>query len=200
MKKALYLVFLLSSSFFLQAQHAMLAEEDSVQIAPMKIITVYFSPSLSVNQFVGTGASFLGIHLGMVYSDKVDVNVFYSRILDNFKKQIIFPGSHEYNQSNVGIEVQYSFLKKRIRPHVGVGFQYAEASWEPVNDSNDTFLEYIIMYDAFLGANWMINKIFTFTVNAGYNFTQKVDMIGLSSDDFEGFKADFLLKVRFLSF
>ena len=196
----MYLVFLLSNCFFLQAQNAVQVEEDSMQIAPMKNISIYISPSLGVNQFVETGASFMGIHLGMVYRDIVDVNIFYSRILDSFKKQIIFPASHQYNQSNVGLEVQYSFLNKRIRPHVGVGFQYAEASWEPVNDSNDTFLDYIIMYNAFLGANWMIDKIFTLQVNAVYNFTQKVDIVGLSSNDFEGFGAEFLLKVRFLSF
>lgn len=199
MRRFLFLVLLLIGSL-IQAQDIVLSEEDSTKTATNHKFSLYVAPSLYVNQFVETGATFFGIHMGVDYKERLDVNVSYSKIIDNFSKQIIFPSRHRYDQSNFGAEIQYSFLQRRITPHLGVGFDYVESSWNPADDSNDTFTDYIQLYRIFIGANWIINKIFTFQINAGYNFAHSVDIIGLQADDYNGLMVGLLLKFRVLKF
>jgi len=193
-------VIFLLSSLLLKARDQTEFVADSIQSGLESNFQLYIAPGYGINQFVETGASFAGFYLGLIFRDKFDVSVSYSKILDNFKKQIIFPSVHKYGQTNLGLHVQYSFFNKNIRPHVGVGVQYGELSWKPENDSNDTFTDHVYIYEVFLGANWVINEIFTFQVNAGYNIARDVEIIGLESNNFEGFKADILLKIRILKF
>ncbi|MCK5104474.1 MAG: hypothetical protein KAR17_16735 [Cyclobacteriaceae bacterium] len=191
---------LLLSCLLLKAQDPVIFVEDSLQLNRERNFQLYIAPAYSVNQFVGTGASFAGIHLGLISRDRIDVNVSYSKIVDNFKKQIIFPSLHTYDQTNYGLHGQYSFFNKSIRPHVGLGVQYGVVSWKPENNSNDTFTDHVYIYNVFLGVKWLINRTFALQANAGYNFTQDVEIIGLESNDYEGFKADVQLKIRILNF
>lgn len=191
---------LLLSSLLLNAQNYTKFGEDSLQLEPERNFQLYIAPAYSINQFVETGASFAGIHLGLIFQDRIDVNVSYSKILDNFKKQIIFPSMHTYDQTNYGLHGQYSFFNKNIQPHVGLGVQYGVVNWKPENDSNDKFTDHVYIYNVFLGIEWRINRTFTFQANAGYNFAQDVEIIGLEANDYKGFKVDVRLKIRILKF
>lgn len=191
---------LLLCSFLLKAQDYPESTEDSVKQEFENRFQVYIAPTYSMNQFVETWSSFAGIGLGLVVKDRIDVSLSYSQILDNFNKQIIFPSSHKYDQANISLQGQYSFLKSNIRPHAGLELQYAMATWEPEYDSNDTFSDNIFIYNAFVGVNWTLNQILTLQANAGYNFAREVEIVGLESNDFNGFNMDVLLKIRLLNF
>jgi hypothetical protein len=194
------LMILLLSSLLLKAQDHTKFTEDSLQLELERNFQLYIAPTYSINQFVETGASFAGIYLGLIFRDRIDFNVSYSKILDNFKKQLIFPSKHKYDQTNFGLHGQFSFFNKSIRPHVGLGLQYGVVTWEPEHDSNDKFTDHIYLYDIFLGANWLINEIFKFQANVGYYISQDVEIISLESHDYEGFKAEVILKIRLLNF
>ena len=191
---------LLLSSLLLKAQDPVMFVEDSLQLSHERNFDLYVAPSYSYNQFVGTGASFAGIHLGLISRGRIEVNVSYSRILDNFHKQLIFPSVHTYDQTNYGLHVQYSFFNKSIRPHVALGVQYGVVSWNPESDSNDTFADHVYIYDVFLGIKWLINRTFAFQASAGYNFAHDVEIIGLESTDYDGYKAEVQLKIKILNF
>jgi hypothetical protein len=191
---------LLFSSYLLKAQDNSELSEDSIRIIPEKNVQLYIAPSYSVNQFVETSASFAGISLGLSFWENFEINVSYSRILNNFVKQIIFPSSHKYDQKNLGIHGQYSFLNTKIRPLVGLGMQYGIVSWNPEIDSNDTFIDHIYIYNVLIGANWSITKTFSLQGNLGYNFTNDVDIIGFDSNDYDGFSVNLILKINLLKF
>jgi len=184
----------------LEAQSALRVEVDSIDNQIDKRFQVYVAPGFNVNQFVETGSSFICAYLGMIYENKIDFSVSYSWILDEFTKQIIFPGNHQYNQTNVGFDLQYSLLTKKIRPYIGVGFQIAKASWEPLSDSYDTFTDNINIFQANIGAKWLINPTFSLQANIGYKYPDEVELVGLTNEDYSGFKLDILLKIKLLSF
>jgi len=193
-------IILFLSSLLVKAQDQTVSTGDSIQQEISNRYQVYIAPTYTINQFVETGASFAGIGLGFIFKDRIDLSVSYSQILDSFKKQIIFPSRHRFDQSNVGLHGQYSFLNQRFRPHVGFGVQYGMVTWEPEHDSNDTFTDSIYIFNLIVGANWALNKTVTLQANGGYNFTQDVEIVGLESKDFDGFRIDVLLKIRLLNF
>jgi len=197
MEKYFTLIFLLGS-FFLKAQDQQLL--DSIQLEKEEKLQLYIAPAYSLNQFVETSASFAGIHLGIIYKEKVDLNIYYSAILDNFMKQIIFPQNHEFEQKNLGVKTQYSFLKKSIRPHAGISFQFSEISWIPLDDSNNKFNDNIYLIEPYVGISWMLNRTFTLLIDGGYNIVPEVELVGLESDDFSGFAVNFMVKIRFYQF
>lgn len=193
------LVILSLSSFIVNAQDDNQSSVDSLEHNRNNRFVLYAAPIYSLNQFAETNASYGGIGLGLIIKDRIDVLVYYSQIMDSFKKQIIFPSNHEYDQVNFSLNGQYSFLKKSIRPHIGAGVAYAKLAWEPLHDSNDTFSEYIFIYSLFAGANWAINRFLSLQGNFGYNFAGDVEIVGLESTDFTGFKLDLMLKIKLLN-
>ena len=190
---------LLLSGFIVNAQDKNENPADSLELESISSFMLYAAPFYNLSQFVETNSSFAGIGIGLVIKDRIEVFVSYSQIMDNFKKQIIFPAKHEYNQTNFNLSGQYSFLKKRIQPHVGAGVTYAKLAWEPEQDSNDTFSDHIFIYNVFTGASWTVNQILSLQANFGYNFAGTVEIVGLAPDDFTGFKMDLLVKIKLLN-
>jgi len=197
MRIILILAFVLYS-FGVEAQNLTKLEADSIDSQLDKRYQIYIAPGFNANQFVETGSSFFYAYFGMIYENNIDFSISYSLILDEFKKQIIFPGDHKYNQTNFGLDLQYSFLVKKIRPHIGIGYRLAQASWEPLSDSNDTFTDNINIYQANIGAKWLLSKIINLQANFGYNFADNVELTGLTNEDYNGFKLDLILKIRIL--
>lgn len=198
--RIIILLILLFCSILLKGQDTTKIHEDSLISKPKKNIQLYFAPSYTVIQFVETRTSFAGTYLGLIFRKKIEISVSYSKMLNNFRKQIIFPSVHKYDQTNLGLQGQYSFLKNKICPHIGLGVQYGTILWEPEYDSNDTFTDHIYIYEFFLGASWLINKTFAIQGNAGYNSAKSVDIVGLNSNDFNGFSVDLILKINLLKF
>jgi len=173
------------------------ANVDSIHLIHEKKVHFYFAPSFSAYQFSETVASFAGIYLGMIYQDHLDISLSYAAILNNFKKQIIFPSHHHYDQTNFGLQLQYSFFDKKIRPITGIGAQFLHTSWQPDGDLEDTFTDYIYTIKGVIGIAWLINRTFNLQGTAGYNVARDVEIVGLESNDYDGFAADFVLKIRF---
>ena len=197
MKRYVTLVFVLSS-FIIKAQDRL--ETDSIPAQSLAKFQLYVAPGYSLSQFVGTNASFAEIHLGAVYSRKIDVDVHYAVNLDNFQKQLIFPSFHYYDQKNFGIRTHYSFLKKTIKLHIGIGYQYIEATWSPEEENEETYIDHINMTEVFVGFSWFINKTFTLQGDGGYNLVNGVDLVGFESNDFGGLKALIMLKIGIFNF
>lgn len=171
---------------------------DSLAIEKTSKVTLYVAPGYSNSPLVDTRASYFEMHLGLIYLEKVDLDIYYSTVLDNFKKEIIFPSSHEYDERNFGIRVQYSFLKKWIRPHIGIGYQFTEASWIPKNDSEQEFNDYIDLGALYCGFSWLINNTFTFQTDIGYTIGSGIELVGFDSGDFDGFEFKVMLKIKLL--
>ena len=192
--KILTLVFLLSS-FLLKGQDP---GPDSLAMEKSGKFSLYVAPGYSNSQLVDIRASYIEIHVGLVYLERIDFDIYYSAVLDNFKKQIIFPSSHEYDQRNIGIRAQYSFLKKWIRPHIGIGYQFTEAIWLPESDSEQEFNDYIDRGSLYCGFGWLINNTFTLKADIGYGIASGVDLIGFDSGDYDGFEFNVMLKIKLL--
>lgn len=171
--------------------------EDSIHIEKPKNFHLYIAPGYALNQFSETNASFLGAHLGIAYKNKIDFNIYYSAILDSFRKQIIFPSTHVYKQKNLGINGQYAFLKNRIKPHAGIGFQYSAISWLPENEGDEEFSDYIYQFKPYIGLSWQVINAFTLLFDLGYLIAPEVELIGLTSEDFDGLSFNFMIKIRF---
>ena len=165
-----------------------------------KRFDLYMAPGYSLNEFVETNASFGGISLGITYKKRLDLSFSFSAILDSFKKQIIFPSTHKYDQKNFGIRGQYSFFNTRIRPNTGLAYKYCRAYWNPLNDSNETFDNNFSMYEFFIGADWFVSEVFSLNVSGGYNMAGGIDLVGLSDKDYHGFVLNLMFRVRLLKF
>ena len=159
---------------------------DSIQFERKKNFEIYIGAGYQNNQFVETSASFAGIYLGVLIKERLDLNFSYAVILDNFKQQLIFPSTHRYDQRNYRIGVQYSFLKTKVRPHIGTGYNYNRAFWNPLEDSDDTFNNNFDVVEFYIGANWILNQVLTLEGSVGYNKASGGEMIGLSEDDYDG--------------
>ncbi len=198
MKSGIILL-LIFNSFLLQAQDNSETSTDSDLIKKSNTLDMFVAPMFSSNQFANTWATFVGIGIGLKYSNKLELNISYFKGIDNFNRQIIFPSSHKYEQSNIGIQAQYLFFNSKIRPLAGIGVQYGEVSWVPNNDASDTFTDHIFIYNIFVGVDWQISKIFSFQVNAGYIVTGDIELVGFESNDYYGLKGDIILKIRLLN-
>ena len=193
---SIFVLLLCSTIAWAQEQH----NEDSLQNEKPKNFQLYIAPAYALNQFVETQASFFGVHLGIAYKGKVDLNISYSAILDRFKKQIVFPTAHNYSQKIFGVNAQYAFLENRITPHAGLGFQYSRVSWSPENENGEEFLDYIYQLKPFIGVVWKIHNAFTIDLNSGYLIAPEVDLVGLAAEDFTGFSFNLMIKMGFYSF
>ena len=198
--KLLIIPFILCFSIFVKAQEQQDVEVDSVYADEPKLVQLYIAPVYNISSFAETGASFAGVYLGVNIHDRVDLSLSFSKILNDFKKQIIFPTIYFYDQINYGFHVDYTILKSKISPLVGLGFQYVDASWESDNDIKEVFQDYFFLYNVFVGAKWNINKTFDFQVNVGYNYLNNVSIVGLESYDFNGIYGDLILKIRIVNF
>lgn len=167
-------------------------KEDSFQL--------YLSASYTAQQFVETVASTAGVSIGIVYKNRLETNIYYSGILNDFKKQIIFPILFAYEQSNIGIQLQYIFTDKKIRPLVGVNPQYSQLTWRSEGDLDDEFTDDIFIYNIYLGGVWSISKLIGLQTNIGYSFPGKVELVGLEDADFQGFRFDLAIKIGVFSF
>jgi len=198
--KILLIAIIVCFATLIRAQELQEVEVDSLLASEPKVIQLYIAPVYTISSFVDKGASFAGISLGVNIYDHVEVDVSFSKILNNFKKQIIFPSTYYYDQTNYGFHVNYTILKRKVSPVVGLGFQYIDASWESDNDIKDIYRDYFFLYNAFAGVKWNIAKNFVFQANVGYNYTESVSIVGLESSDFNGIYGDLILKIRIVNF
>lgn len=196
--KKFFVIILLFCSMFVQAQDVQ--NEDSARVEKNKNFQLYIAPGYALNQFVDTYASFIGVHLGISYKNKIDLNVYYSAILDDFKKQVIFPETYDFAQKNLGVDGQYAFLESRIKPHVGVGFQFSNISWLPENDNDEKLVDYIYFFKPYIGVSWRANSTITAQIDCGYMITPEVELTGLTSEDFNGLIFNFMIKIGFYNF
>lgn len=180
---------------------AQVASEDTDTLSIPETVKTHFYAGLGyqVNEFVETGSSFAGLYVGLILKENVDLSIYYSHILDNFNQVIIFPEQHKYTQENVGFRIQYMFLKGRLRPLAGLGYQFSRISWIPTTDTRDTFTDNGHLTAPFIGANWLFSPMFTFEANLGYNYCRGVELIELENEDFNGLYAHIIVKMRVLS-
>jgi len=196
MQKILLLLFCL---VVFQSKAHKVIEVDSLEKKTEKFL-LYVAPGYSMSQFVETSASFADVYLGIRYHEKLDLSLSYSFIIDNFKKQIIFPSTHEFDQTGVCIRAYYSFFNFAIKPHSGIAYHFNQSSWNPLDDSNDTFREYFHVIEVFVGANWSISDVISLNASGGYNFTDGIELVGLKNEDFYGFTFNVMLQIRILKF
>lgn len=201
MKRMRYLVLqsLLVMCTSALAQNDDVHQADSAMSEAVPQFQVYLGASYHLNEFAGTGASFGAIHAGVFFKDKIDVNVYYSAIFDDFHLTVIFPEEYSYNQHNYGVRINYNLLNHNIRPIVGVGYQYSAASWTPEIDSEDIFTDNIHVFSVNVGVGWQIVPAFRIEAKTGYNFARDVELIGLQSDDYDGYKLELSAKLRIFS-
>ncbi len=174
------------------------SEKDSLENNNVCRSQIYIAPIYRLHQFVETSSSFAGASAGIFFNDRFDIRFTYSKNIDNFIDDIIFPVVYQYDQTNLSIDANYTFLKGKIRPLAGLGYTYAMTSWEATNDSDDKFTDNIFILDFFIGARWFISKVISLHANASYNIGMDVNIIGLKEDDYNGFGAELMLKINIL--
>lgn len=196
-------IFLISMLFLFQgilfAQESY-QEEDSVAVSTSEFIDLYFGPGYVVSEFAETRASFASIHVGLIFFDHVDLNFSYRAILSNFKKQLIFPSYHKYNQKDISILLQYDLADWMIRPSIGIGYHHTYASWEPENESNEIFKDQINQFELYAGVNYSVSKAFVMELHCGYKLAKDIELVGLAADSFDGFIFRATMKVRLIKF
>ena len=179
--------------------HANLAL-DSIPFNDVKNFQLFIAPGYSVTQLSATNASFVEFQAGLIYKKRVEFALRYASNIDNFQKQLIFPTIHYYDQSNIGLRAQYSFFKKSVRLHTGVGYQFVESSWSPEEESQEKYVDYIGLAELYVGLHRMINKTFTLQGDLGYQLANDVDLVGFEASDFGGFEALIMIKIAFMKF
>lgn len=199
MKASLFLIFLFTSNL-VKAQNQALISVDSLSSDVKAKSHLYVAPGYSLIQFAETGASFASIQVGLFLKERFDINISYAVILDEYKKQVIFPSSFNYNQKNIVIRGHYEFLDGEIRPLIGLGYQYSVLSWEPESDADGVFVDHINQYEIYTGVDWLISNTFSFQVNGGYKIASGVNLVGVDPDYYNGFFMSFLLRIKVLSF
>lgn len=197
--KALMLGVVLLCSSILHAQETAV-DADSLMLEQATDFQLFAAPFFNVNQFVETGSTFVGARFGLVFRERLEVSASYTISVDDFNQQIIFPSRHSFDQKNIGVYAQYSFLNKKIRPLVGLGMEYGMVTWEPDYDSKDSFLDNVFIYSMYAGASWELHRTLTIQADIGYNVGSDVELIGLEQSDYNGIRGDILLKFRFLNF
>ena len=181
-----------------QAQEVQHGDSSSMSIT--RTNGFYLAPSYFSNQLVDTWASFVGIQGGAFIGNHIDIGISYHRNIDNFSRQIIFPSTYIYDQSNVGLHVQYHFLDTRIRPIAGFGINGSTIEWSSESNDMDKFKEMIWILDISTGVSWSISDLLLLQANIGYNFADEIALIGFNSSDFNGLKVGLNLKFRLFYF
>jgi hypothetical protein len=199
-KSMLLAILFCTSAFVAAAQGKAGIPSDSIETAPREKFQVYAGVSYLGQQFVETMASFVNVSVGVIYNNHLEARISYGTIIDDFKKQIIFPTTFSYQQDNFALQVQYAFFESKIRPIAGVELKYGQASWLPQGDIEDVYTDNILTYGAYAGASWAINKSMTFQTDIGYNRIQELELVGLEEDDFNGFRFEIQLKFGIFRF
>ena len=194
MKKSIAILFLFSG-FAASAQGEL--PEDSLSENGNEKYQVYVALAYTTNQFVDTYASFLSLNLGFSYNRHIEVCLYYSANIDDFKNQIIFPAIYDYAQNNYGINAHYSFFDRRIRPYAGLGFQFSSISWLPENGTNEKYLDYIHSFKPYIGVEWSITKSVALLADGGYMITSDVELIGFEQADYNGLAFNIMIKAGF---
>ncbi len=198
MKYLFTIILIFSFLSVVQAQET--TESDTLNVEKKEKYQLYIAPTYSANQFVETVASFAGLSVGITYQTKLDANLYFNTLLDNFRKQIIFPTTFIYEQMNAGIGLQYYFYDKKISPLVGVGIQYAQLSWKADSDLDDEYTDHVFIYYANLGAIWRLSNIINAQAEIGYNIPGELDLVGLDKKDLQGIRFDLAIKIYVFSF
>ncbi len=175
-------------------------ESDTLNVENKHEYQLYLAPTYSANQFVETVASFAGLSVGITFQTKLDANLYFNTLLDNFRKQIIFPTPFNYKQINAGVALQYYFYDKKISPLVGGGIQYAQLSWKADGDLDDEYTDYIFIYNAKIGVIWRLSNILSVQGDIGYNIPGELDLVGLEKRDMQGMRFDLTIKIYVFSF
>jgi hypothetical protein len=175
-------------------------DDDSVSVVQVNAFQIYISTSYSGQQFVETFASFANLSAGISFKKKLDLSIFYGTILNNFKKQIIFPTSFNYEQKNIGLQLQYEFTEHKIRPIVGLGVNYAQLAWKSEGDLEEVFTNNIFIYSGYVGGAWSIDQTFTLQSSFGYSWPGEVEIVGLETEGFQGWNFNVAIKIGVFSF
>ena len=174
------------------------SESDSLEVK--KEHAFYLAPAYQNTGFADTRASFVGIYAGVVLLNHFDINVHYTRNIDAFKKQIIFPLTYKFQQDNIGLSVNYIFLESKIRPLASIGGQYVSARWEHDGETEEAFSDNLFIWNIAIGGIWEISRLLMLQLNAGYGLSETTNLVGLLEDDFSGFRVDVQLKFYVIRF
>lgn len=199
-KKLLVSVVLSTFVIVAMAQGKTENEMDSLDTSSGEKFEVYVGISYLGQQFVETMASFANFSGGLIYNNHLEARIAYGVIIDDFKKQIIFPTTYTYKQNNFSFLLQYAFFEKHIRPVAGLAINFSQASWVPQGDIEDIYSDNLITYSAFAGLNWAINKTVTLQTDIGYNKIHELELVGLEEDDFNGLRFEIQLKFGIFRF
>ncbi len=175
-------------------------QTDTLKEDTMKRFQLYGAMSYSGQQFVETMASFANLSVGMTYKNHLDARISYGTILDHFRKQVIFPTTHYYEQKNMGLNLQYSFLEGNIHPVAGCNFQLAWMTWRPEGSSEDLFTDRVYLVAAFAGAAWDIYRSLTLQADIGYSLAKDLELVGLEENDSDGLRYEVTLKFGIFHF
>lgn len=182
------------------AQEITALEMDTLEVQPPEKFRVYLGASYSGQQFAETMASFVNISGGIFYKNHFEARVSYGTIINDFKKQIIFPTTFSFDQSNLLFQLQYNFFNTRIRPVAGFGVNLGQVSWLPQGDIEDVYSDNIITYGAYVGASWAINKSMILQGDIGYSQIAELELVGLEEGDFNGIRFEVQLKFGIFHF
>jgi hypothetical protein len=199
-KRLLVSVFLCALLNVAVAQGEAANTADSLERPAKEKFQVYVGISYLGQQFVETMASFVNFSGGIIYNNHFEARISYGAIVDDFKKQIIFPTTFSYQQNNLSLMLQYSFFESRIRPVAGLSINYGQASWLPQGDVKDIYTDNIFTYGTYAGLSWAINRAVTLQTDVGYSKIQKLELVGLEETDFNGFRFEIQLKFGIFRF
>ena len=164
------------------------------------VIDLYIAPGYVVSKFIDTGTSFASIHMGLVFFDRVGLDVSYGLLLDNFRRQLIFPSYHKYNQKDISIFLQYNLTKWIIRPTAGIGYHRSLASWEPESEAGDKFQDHINQFEIFAGVCYKVTGAIAVELNCGYKISGDVELVSLEDNSFDGLIFRAMVKVGLTKF
>lgn len=176
------------------------AEEDSATVGQGNTFQIYVSASYSSQQFVETFASFANVSAGLRFKKKFDINIYFGTILNDFKKQIIFPTLFSYEQNNLGLQLQYELTDRQLRPLAGLGINYAQLAWKSEGDLDDVFTNNVFIYSGYIGGAWSIGQTLTVQATMGYTWPGEVEIVGLETEGFQGLNFNVAIKIGVFSF
>jgi len=153
-------------------------------------------PSYSTSQLKGSILSFAGFGINMQFDDRFDARVFVSFNIDNYSQELLFPAEHSYNQSTAGIDVSWTFFRKRLSPVAGAMVSYSKICWKPMDPEGELFNDYLWLASPFIGGNWNCSKGIRVQVRGGYNFSGNMELIGFEQGDFDSFYLETLVVIK----
>ena len=93
-----------------------------------------------------------------------------------------------------------SLLDRKLRPLAGLGINYAQLAWKSEGDLDDVFTDNVFIYCGYVGGAWSIGQSLTLQGAMGYAWPGEIEIVGLETEEFQGWNFNVAIKMGVFSF